>query len=392
MKRKLTQAMIEKIAPPKTGRIEIFDSTLPAFGLRLSSSGAKSWFVMFRVHGKLRRHTIGNASQITLKDARALARAAFEAVASGQDPGAQKRAARRPADEDATFLGLWKAFRTHLEREGRSASTVADYKRYINGPFTSWHDRPAASITSDEVFHKIDAWIEAGKVARATNGLAVLRSMYGWAKQRRRVPVNPATDIQAVKPRARERVLSDDEIRAVWTGAQALGYPFGPLAQILLLTGQRLGEVAGMRWTDVDLKTGIWTQATAKGDPQVLPLPDAAVNLIEALPRVGEYVFATRKDRPVSGLSKAKARLDDLCGVLDWRLHDLRRSVRTNLPRVGVDPDTAERVLGHRLQGVRAIYDRWSYADEKGAALRKWAALLASIVADEPANVVAIRG
>jgi len=178
----------------------------------------------------------------------------------------------------------------------------------------------------------------------------------------------------------------------VWTGAQALGYPFGPLVQILMLTGQRVGEVAGMRWIDVDLKSGIWTQATAKGDPQVLPLPDAAVNLIEAQPRVGEYVFATRGDRPVSGFSKAKARLDELCGVQGWRLHDLRRTVRTNLPRVGVDPDTAERVLGHRLRGVRGVYDRWSYADEKGAALRKWAALLASIVADDSVNVVALRG
>jgi len=197
--------------------------------------------------------------------------------------------------------------------------------------------------------------------------------------------------------RARERVLTDDEIRAVWAATE--GMPtFGPFVKMLLLTGQRRAKIAGMKWSDIDLDSGVWTIAVEpreKGTPGELPLPPMALEIIAEQPRLlgVDYVFAARgRNGPVSGFGKWKLALDaKLPGMTDWCLHDLRRTARSLMSRAGVNRDHAERVLGHAIVGVEGVYDRHSYLAEKAHALQQLADLITMILTQpEGARVIAI--
>jgi integrase len=159
-----------------------------------------------------------------------------------------------------------------------------------------------------------------------------------------------------------------------------MGWPFGPLFQLLLVLGQREDEIAGMRWSDLDLVRGVWTlprEASKSDRLNQVPLPALARQIIEQLPRTGsELVFSTTGSTPVSGFSKAKKRCDQLSGVTGWRLHDLRRTVASGMARLKVEPWVVEKVLNHQtgqLSGVAGVYNRWGYFDEKQEALERWA-------------------
>ena len=194
--------------------------------------------------------------------------------------------------------------------------------------------------------------------------------------------------------KARDRVLTDDEIRAIWETAEANG-TFGALVRIALLTAQRRDKLATMKWSDVI--DGVWTvaaEAREKGNAGELVLPEAAREIIETQPKVSgnPYVFAGRRTGShFSGYSKAKRQFDAKCGVADWRLHDLRRTARSLMSCAGVDSRHAEQLLGHTIKGVEGIYDRHAYTAEKAEAARKLAGLLALILAPQTDNVLPIR-
>jgi integrase len=181
---------------------------------------------------------------------------------------------------------------------------------------------------------------------------------------------------------ARARVLTDDELRAIWTAAEAAG-PFGAGVRLCLLTAQRKTKVFHMQWSEI--AGSEWTIPKApreKDNAGVLVLPDIARALIEAQPRYvsNDHVFAGRNNGPVTGMSGCKLRLDRLSGVTGWRLHDLRRTARSLMSRAGVLNDHAERVMGHAIAGVEGVYDRHSYAQEKADALARLANLIDGIV------------
>jgi integrase len=190
------------------------------------------------------------------------------------------------------------------------------------------------------------------------------------------------------------RVLSDDEIRAIWP---RLAGTFGALVKTLLLTAQRREEVARMGWAELG-EDGIWT---IPGDryktkrPNFVPLSPAALAVIEAQPKIDgcDYVFTGRtRKTPFAGFSKGKSALDEVTGVAGWTLHDLRRTAKTLMVRSGVRPDISERVLGHVITGVEGVYDRHSYLDEKRDALEKLAAIVQRILNPAPAEVVSLKG
>jgi integrase len=193
--------------------------------------------------------------------------------------------------------------------------------------------------------------------------------------------------------RKRARILSDDELRKVWKTAEADGDVYGAFVRVSLLTGQRCAKTVGMRWTDVS-QDGVWTIPTApreKGNAAVLRLPPAAMKIIKAQPRLASnlYVFAGRGNGPLSGFSSRHEAFKARCGVDGFHVHDLRRCCRSLLARAGVLPHVAERVLGHSVGGVEAVYDVHRYDAEKATALRKLAALITEIVDGEPGkNVV----
>ena len=180
----------------------------------------------------------------------------------------------------------------------------------------------------------------------------------------------------------RARILNGDEIRRLWSVAHKV-YPIGPLAQLLLLTAQRRQKLCALKWDDVS-PGGVWTIRTApkeKGNAGTLKLPRLALEILRAQPRFVDqpYVFASRYGGPWDVNSKLKKRLDELSGVKDWTLHDLRRTARSLMSRAGIRPDISERVLGHKIRGVEALYDRHHYEQEKADALTKLAALIEEI-------------
>jgi integrase len=184
------------------------------------------------------------------------------------------------------------------------------------------------------------------------------------------------------KPRdlARDRILTDDEIHRIWKALDGATYPFAPLAKLMFFTAQRRQEVAEARWEEI--QDDLWTIPAARYKTKranVVPLPEAASAIIAELPRLGDFLFMTAGTTPFSGFSKAKAHLDDASGVSNWRLHDIRRTARTLMVRIGIRPDIAERVLGHVIAGVAGVYDRHDYLDEKRNALEALAEEIASI-------------
>jgi integrase len=210
------------------------------------------------------------------------------------------------------------------------------------------------------------------------------------AQRRLSVPGRARNETRQREGRGARRVLTDDEIKAVWGAASG---PFGGIVKLCLLTAQRLDKVATVKWDDI--VDGVWnidTEEREKGNARELVLPDLVLGVVEAQPRFAgsPYVFAGRGARAYSGFSAAKTALDGRCGVSGWTLHDLRRTARSLMSRAGVTSDHAERVLGHAIGGVEGVYDRHAYREEKRVALATLATLIDGVV-DPRANVVPLR-
>ena len=191
-------------------------------------------------------------------------------------------------------------------------------------------------------------------------------------------------------------MLTDPELVRVWAAAEMMGYPFGHIVQLLILTAQRRSEVTGMRWVELDLTKGVWTipvERTKAGRTHELPLSQVSIKLLQALPKVHDnLVFPARgKDNPASGFSKWKHQLDALAGMSDWRVHDLRRTAASSLAQLKVPPHVIEKILNHTtgtLGGVAGIYNRFGYLSEMKDALDQWANHLARLVATEASHGV----
>ena len=282
-----------------------------------------------------------------------------------------------------------------------------DTEREIRKELISkWADRAIATISREDVVTLIDAIARRPAPYLAHVILAHVRSLFNWATNRGAYGLEtspcdrlkPSALIGAKQPR--QRVLNDEEIAAVWDSSEKLGYPFGPLYQLLLLTGARKNEVAGARWRELDSKKRVWTvppERFKSNASHLVPLSDQALAIIEALPRFtkGDHLFTTTfGEKPINGFSKGKARLDDLIEEAllapppAWVIHDLRRTVRTRLASLRISDLIAEMVIGHGRKGIQRVYDQHTYEDEMREALELWAAKLRDIVSPPPDNVV----
>ena len=251
----------------------------------------------------------------------------------------------------------------------------------------------------------LDKIVDRGSPVMANRTLAALRRMCGWAVERGLIEVSPCEKVKAPSAeRSRDRVLSDDEVRALWAGCDAIGWPFGALFRVLLLTGQRRDEVANLRWSELDLDTGLWTlpRERAKNDQvHTVPLSAPVLAILRGLPRVGDFVFSTNGRTPVAGFSKAKDRIDRVMAgtgpaLPHWVLHDLRRTAASGMARLGITLPAIEKVLNHTsgsFGGIVGVYQRHSFADEKRHALDAFAAFVERLVGDHiaGANVVDLR-
>jgi integrase len=230
-------------------------------------------------------------------------------------------------------------------------------------------------------------------------GWALNRDTYGLASSPcERVSI---TDLIGA-PRTRERILSSSELNTIGETTEAGQFPLDPFVRLLAVLGCRRGELAGMRRGELDLAAGLWHlpgNRTKNEEPRTLPLPRMAVDILSALPSFpGPYVFTTTSgERPISGFTKLKARLDRRLGVeappglSDWTFHDLRRTMRTHLSALPIAGTVAELMIGHKQRGIRAVYDCYQYLEEQRAGFELWAARLRGIVEPAPENVAPLR-
>ncbi len=226
----------------------------------------------------------------------------------------------------------------------------------------------------------------------------VAKVLFYWAVNEGFLKASPFARMEApVKKLPRERDLKHPELKRFWRACETTPYPCGPLAKLLALTLQRRSEVAEMQWPEIDLDRAQWTipaQRSKSKRPHIVPLSKPAVQILESLPRYlgGAYVFTTTEGkRPVSGFSKMKTQIDKAAKVADWRLHDLRRTGRTEMARLKVDDVVAERVLAHVPRGLAKAYNQYQYLDEKREALNLWARELLEITKPEKGEVVRLR-
>ena len=395
--RSLTAAVVERIRPPKAGQVDYFDKGFPGLALRVSYGSAKAWVYFYRLHGKLRRLTLGRWPSMDLASARNAWRDARRLVDMGENP-----ARARPVAADS-FGAVAAEWLKRDQAQNRSVNLVRGIvERY---PLPAWGDRPAASITRRDVIELIDLVADRGHLTMAHRLHAHLHRLFRWSVGRGILEMNPMADLprqgEVVK---RDRVLSDAELALVWKAAADTEWPFGPLFRLLILTGARREEIGALRWQEIQGdRIELQGSRTKNSEAHTIPLSRQAAALIERLPRVAdcEFVFSTTGKTPVSGWSRAKRLLDQTASNLnrkrtlpDWRLHDLRRTIATGLQRLGVNLQVIEAVLGHiagSRAGIVGVYQRHAFGAEKRAALDAWARHVEGIVSGKKANVTQIR-
>jgi integrase len=406
---KITKAVVDAAeADPGRSQTFVWDREIKGFGLRVLPGGTKAFIFQYRAAGRSRRLTIGKVGTIEPNRARDIAKSYAANVAAGRDPMAEKQAARATAREAArrerqTFERTAAEFiEKYAKPKNRSwRATQALLARHVT---PVWGGRPVEEISKRDVHELLDP-IAARAPVLVNRVHAALRRLFGWCVERGIIHASP---MAGLRPRGierkRERALNAQEAAALWAAAARLDYPFGPFWRLLLLTAQRRGEVAKMRWESIDLDKRTWTltaEETKAKRAHVVPLSEPAVEILRAIrpqppqDRKAEgYVFTSSGARAVSGFSRAKQRLDKLSGVSDWRLHDLRRTAATGMAQLGSPPHVIARVLNHApdtVEGITATYNRHTYLPEMRRALEQWAAVVAH--AAEPVNkVVQLRG
>jgi integrase len=254
--------------------------------------------------------------------------------------------------------------------------------------------RPIREITRGDVRELLERIVDRGSPSHANHVLAYLRAMLGWAMSNDLIEANPCDGIKKPSPVIeRDRALDDNEIRLFWLACEKIGWPFGPLFQLLLLTAQRRDELAGARWVEFDLGKGLWIlprERTKNDKAHIVHLSRLALQILGKLPKIGirGYLFTTTGEAPISGFSHARERfaaamLDELhksdpdrdVAIEPFTVHDLRRSAATGMARIGIAPHVLDRILNHvsgRISGVARIYNRHEYEKERHAALEGW--------------------
>jgi integrase len=435
MARQLTAAAVMRLKPGKERR-QILDGGVPGLYLQIQPSGHKSWIMRFRrPDGAQAKLTLGRADVsssreppgdpkigglLTLAAARQLAAEVNRQRAQGHDVVANSKRVkfeRHTADANTFARAAVDFVEQHAKRETRGWRETtrvlglhADGAIIPKGLVDRWHDRAVAEISADEVHALIEEVRHRGVpgLERRANGptgsrarttFAILSKMFAWLVQQRRLGASPCVGVHRPQPpRPRDRVLSASEIKSFWLAASGERGEFAAVLKLLLLLGQRLGEVRGMRRAEFSDDGAVWTipgERTKNRRTHVVPLPALARQIIADAGGNGDFVFSTTGGRaPVSIGSKIKKRLDtSMKASAPWREHDLRRTCATGMAEQGVAPHIVEAVLnhvsGHRA-GVAGIYNRAQYTAEKKAALELWAKHVDRLVNGRMAKVAGL--
>jgi integrase len=387
---KLTPSFVLNASAKKgADRTLFWDETLPGFGLMVTEGGHRSYVFQYRAGNRSRRMTF--PFTLGLDKARREARKAVGGVASGGDPLQERRKAEALAEN--TFQSVCEEY---LRRDGKGLRSRGQIEQTLKRlVYPKLGKRQIDDIKRSDIVRLLDKIEDEHGAGMATNTLAHVRKIMNWHATRSddfRTPIVRGMARTRPKERARDRVLTDDELRAIWGGAGKFPGPFGYFIRFVLLTATRRSEAADIR--DTELTGDDWIIPGARYKTKldhVVPLSQATRDLLASIPRIKRvpYYFTTGS-APIAGFTKFKKTFDKACKVKGWTLHDLRRTARSLMSRAGVDADIAERCLGHAIPGIRGVYDRHAYHAEKKAAFEALAGQIDRIL-NPQGNVVPIR-
>lgn len=410
MKRELNDAFLSALKPPSSGRVEVWDTKEPGLVWRMTPSGAASWGVRARTQdGKRTRPVIGTWPGMSIKKARQLAKAAMVAIAAGADPASEKRearAARAAQAAEASVASRWDEW-----REARAGAWSDSYQKEVARIGTrdllpKLGKRPLRLTTREDWTRLIAAKRKTAPV-QASVAYRVFASFLNHAEAEGWIPLPllPRKGLfrSAPPPKARDRALSDDELIALWNAAGAEPPKLRAFVRLLILTGARLNEVGGIATGEVDRRAGVWRLPGRRAKntmDHTMPLcPLALAEVAAVWPEHGDeagddWRLLGRAGGAFSGFSKLKGRLDKATGLAPWRFHDLRRTARTGMARLGVDRLHAERAIAH-ISGqskLERTYNTHDFQPETLAALGRWQAHVAGLVDPKPgAEIVPLR-
>ena len=400
MRVRLTPAFVAKaMIEPGAKRTTYWDTGMPGFGLMVTANRHRSYVVQYRAAGRSRRMHLKDG--LTLRAARKEAKAILGAVAKGRDPLGERRKAERA--ESNTLNAIVEEY---LTREGGRLRSIGERRAALERHvLPKLGARQIGDISRTDIVRLLDNIADKSGAPMADHVLAYLRRVMSWHAARSddfRSPIVRGMARTRPSQRRRQRVLSDDELRAVWRAAEASPNAFSYLVKFLLLTATRRTEAAAMRRSERVGSEWIVPQERYKtGLELVIPLSHAAQAVLSAMPKIGKsgFLFTTDGKHPIGGFSKFKRNFDAKvlaelqknkpeADLPRWTLHDLRRTARSLMSRAGVPGDHAERCLGHVLPGIRGTYDRHEYLNEKRRAFEALATLIERIVSPAD-NVVA---
>lgn len=369
--------------------------SVKGFGLKVTKAGNKIYVMQYRIAGRRtpKRVTIGRHGALTPDQSRSIARNLAGQIATGGDP-AEELIRRK---QQAVTLAF-KPYSEHFVSEylNKQWKRPADGARLIrNYAQPVLKDRSLLDINKSDIHRVLDK--AENKTATKRALFAVLRKLFAWSVDRGDVALSPMHGLKAPSAvTARDRVLSNGELRLVCLASESMLYPFGPLFNLLIHTGQRRDEVSGMRWEELDAENQLWSLPRSRAKNNIEHLVPLSAGSIRVLNGVSEtlgneptlwpasgFVFSTTGHSPVSGMSKAKKTLDekihvsdpDLTTIPHWRIHDVRRTVATGLQKLGIRVEVTEAILNHKSGtrgGIVGVYQRYDFVDEKRAALAAW--------------------
>lgn len=371
---RLTDISLRALPVPSKGQKTYFDDTLPAFGCRVSQGGTRAFVLQ---HGADRQlTTIGRYPIVSLSDARAEAKRMLA-----------ERTLGRHRPHTITWDDAIALFFSACEQKNKPR-TVQDYKRLLTRHF-AFGRKHLTEISPQDINRKIDRLQKV--VSEQNHALVAVKVFLRWAQRRHYVEHSPCDGMQTIKRVPRDRVLTDEELTVVYRAAEAMGYPFGTIVQLCILTGQRRSEIAWLRRSYFTKNTLAVPASLAKNKRQhVMPIGSLTQSIVDHMSHEDDLLFpANRGDTVFGGWSKQKQMLDKMIAenghiIAPWTLHDLRRTFATNLAALGVRLEVTERLLNHisgSLGGLVAVYQKHNWMPEMRDAIEKWEKRLSSLIA-----------
>jgi integrase len=386
----LTDISIKNLKPqPKP--YEISDGGARGLRVNVFPSGRCSFIVRYRnAAGRLRKLTL--QAGVNLAQARKLAGDAMLEVAQGKDPATAKQTKRRNARsraDDSVERLVDQFIEQHVKRNTRPNSARATIGIFKNIVLPMWGRRNIHDIARRDVRDLIDG-VAVDRPVQANRTRAALSTFFRWLFKREVITASPVFGVDRPhKEKSRERVLTDDEIARLWGATEALDPRARACIRLLILTGQRRSEVAGLRWHEIDGDLLMLPAERMKGGKiHIVPLSVQAAAIIAAMPRAGEFVLGAH----LNNLDRVKRVLDARMGEIElWKIHDLRRTVASGMARIGVAVPVIEKVLAHvsgSFKGVAGVYQKHSFLPEMTGALQLWGDHIDRLVSGEPAKVI----